>query len=162
MSRLNHVQSVLDDYAAELGIAAIPLDSRQRAALHVGDADVLLSMSSESLEMLVLHCKLGNIGALDDGDSGDASRYLLQAGGESWLQQGITLGLGGDGSTAFAMLTVPVVLLDIDSLRNHLIQLLETSFKLRQRLAQGDFGDLDATPGAAPNSLPPAAGAIRP
>ncbi len=135
MSRLAHVQSVLDQYAAEIGLPGIPLDERQHAAIQVGDSAVLFAHGSEPLELLWLHCRLGTV----DEDDDAAAAFLLQAGGEAWFSTGITVGLGGDGKTAFAFIPVAVGMLSLESLRDSLGQLLEAGFMLRERLASRDF-----------------------
>ena len=162
MSRLHHVENMIAQLGAQMGLPGLAPDDSGRFSLTVGDAPVTFLYAAHPVELIWIYCGLGE---LSDGDEA-AMAYLLRATGRVWNGSGTTIGLGEDGKRLLSCLQIPVVSLDTEGLKEALTVLLEASLPVRAALAAGDYGDPDA--GSAPTSVsgpppsPPAGGFIRP
>lgn len=135
MSRSGHVATVLDDLAASLGLSGIRLDEGDRATLTFDETPVTFAYTAEPIELLWLHVELGEIPA--DGD--EAPLFLLKLARSTWALGQMTIGLDQSGRQILGHTSIPVALLDTDTLRQTLTAVLQLAVPLRARLAEGRY-----------------------
>jgi Tir chaperone protein (CesT) family len=135
MSRTQHVGQVLQELAAEAGLASLSLDASDRASLLFDDIPVTFAYTAEPMELLWIWVDLGEIPA----DGAAAPECLLRLGLMSWAASVMTIGLDEQGRRALGFTSIAVAMLDLARLKEVLARLLAAARPIRERLAAGRF-----------------------
>lgn len=135
MARQQHVVSVLNALAADLGLPAISLDADGRATVAFGDLPVTFAYRARPVDALLVYVELGDIPARGHA----APAYLLEAGFAGWSTGRMALGLDRTGRKVLGHIALPAVLLEPAALREALVAMLELALPLSERLAEQDF-----------------------
>ena len=149
MSRLSHVNSVLAEFGAGLGLSDLTLNADQRVSLKAGAAPVTLCYLTEPLELLRLYCSLGRV----DEDDDAAVEYLMRTANHVWISSGVLVGLDPGGRTALAECALPVASLSAASLSETLRALLEAALPIRAGLESRDYS-VESSTALAPEAEP--------
>lgn len=135
MSRLNHVERILGELGAEMGMAELSLDDSDRLSLLFDGSRVTFLYGAEPMELLWLYVDLGPVP--DEGN--EAPEFLLKAALIGFTENRMTVGLDARTNHALAHTVIPVALLERPLLKRVLSQLLEASKPIAARIAEGDF-----------------------
>jgi hypothetical protein len=155
MSRVQHVEQVLQELAAEAGLASLSLDESDRASLLLDQIRVTFAYSAEPMELLWIWVDLGEIPT----EGAAAPECLLRLGLMTWAASVMTIGLDEQGRRALGFTPIAVAMLDLARLKEALTRLLAAARPIRERLAAGRFElDLDLAGAADPGGRSPGSG----
>jgi hypothetical protein len=135
MSRRDYVSRVIDELGRSMGLSDLSLDERGRVTLLFDDAPVTFSYSEEPAELLWLFVELADI----DPERKEPLEALLQLGLLTWSWSRMTIGASEDGRKAMGHTAIPVVNLDLVTLKDALRPFLDSAMSIRERMASGDY-----------------------
>jgi hypothetical protein len=149
MSRIKHVEQVLQELAAEAGLAQLRLDESDRASLLLDQIRVTFGYTAEPMELLWIWIDLGQIPA----EGAAAPECLLRLGLMTWATSVMTIGLDEEGRRALGFTPIAVAMLDLARLKEVLARVLDAARAIRERLAAGRFElELELTGAADPGA----------
>lgn len=153
------VNSLLADYANELGLDHLELDSDHRVSLLVGDIPLTLALTAEPIETLWIVLELGRL----DVNNLSQAAWLLQANLGLGTRQILTLGIGIDQTTIQATNSLYPKHLTYRIFRERLNEMLKASFAIHQKLLSDSHSEIysDTHHLSAPGSETSAAHVMR-
>ena len=135
MSRQDYVAKLIGELAESIGLRGAGLDADGRLGLRVGGIPLFLRYTAgPPVELLWLSAQLGEIPPADR----EALQGCLSLGFFTWIANRMTLALSEDGRVS-GHTAIPVVNLDLQTLRAVLAGFAQTGQILGERIARRDF-----------------------
>lgn len=137
MSSEDTVQTIINEFSAQIGLENTTLDASGRLSLNVGPMEVSFSSQSEPTDLLWL---IADLGPLPDDE--DAVPFLLNAAFFAWIADSMTIALDDESNHVLGYTAIPLATLTRDSLRTSFERLVTAALEIRRCLADRDFEPL--------------------
>ena len=142
MSRIQYVETVLQELGAGMGLADLRFDASDRASLLLDDnIPITFAYRAAPVEMLCLYIDRGDI----PQKGRQAPEYLLRAGLTTWLSTAMTISLDDEGKKALAITMIAVATLDLATLTAVLEKAVIVARVMRDYIKQGQFEPVQLT-----------------
>ena len=150
----NFAEIVVSEALSGLGLADAALDAEGDLAFEMSGVQVLLSHREAPLDALWITVGVGPVPQGDFGSDPDALYWMLDAAGEHWLRNGLTLGLDSPGKQVCCRLVLPTGLVTADGLAEAITGAIEVAVDLQETLASRRFEARAAAGEDVPTSHP--------
>ena len=154
MSRIHHVNGVLKEFGAEMGLT-LELGAGDRTSLRFDDVLVTFVYREQPMELLWLYVDLGPVPATGSA----VPAMLLELNLQTWLRNVMTISVDQAGARAVGHNVMPLATLDHAPLKAVLKAMLDAAIHIRGQLEGA--GAVGATAPSRPGDPPMPPGSIR-